>query len=229
VERELLSRYLEQGLSLDAIGVLTARDPSTVGYWVQKHGFEANGRYKHRARGGLTREQLAPLVDRGATVREIAAAVDRSPSTVRYWLRRLGMKTNSYRENRRMALEARRAGNRRFAGVCKRHGATDFFAFPNGRSRCGKCSSEAVSRRRRKLKRILVAEAGGRCELCGYDRCIRALEFHHRNPEEKVFGVAERGFTRSIAELRTEASKCALLCANCHAEVEEGVAELPVK
>jgi hypothetical protein len=72
------------------------------------------------------------------------------------------------------------------------------------------------------VKRILVEEAGSRCALCGYDRCQAALEFHHLDPASKSFGIAGKGFTRSIDELRAEASKCVLLCANCHAEVEVG-------
>ena len=89
-----------------------------------------------------------------------------------------------------------------------------------------KCRAEAVARRRRKVKRILVAEAGGRCALCGYDRCHAALELHHLDPASKSFGIAGKGFTRSIDQLRAEASKCILLCANCHAEVEVGFASV---
>ncbi len=36
-----------------------------------------------------------------------------------------------------------------------------------------------------------------------------------------------RGLTRPLAELRREARKCVLLCANCHAEVESGLTALP--
>jgi 5-methylcytosine-specific restriction endonuclease McrA len=73
------------------------------------------------------------------------------------------------------------------------------------------------------VKRILVDEAGGRCVLCGYDRYLGALEFHHVNPSEKSFQLGMGGLTRSIASMRAEAAKCVLLCSNCHAEVEGGV------
>jgi hypothetical protein len=79
-----------------------------------------------------------------------------------------------------------------------------------------------VVRRRRKVKEILVTEAGGRCLLCGYHRCAAALQFHHLEPTEKRFGVAQRGHARSIERVRAEARKCVLLCSNCHAEVESG-------
>jgi hypothetical protein len=48
VDRDRLKVYLEQGLSLIQIGALENRDPSTVGYWVRKHGLEANGRDRTR-------------------------------------------------------------------------------------------------------------------------------------------------------------------------------------
>jgi hypothetical protein len=77
------------------------------------------------------------------------------------------------------------------------------------------------------VKRLLVDEAGGHCEICGYDRCLNALEFHHRDPTAKEFGIAMRGITRSIETVRREVEKCVLLCANCHAEVECGATKLP--
>ena len=86
---------------------------------------------------------------------------------------------------------------------------------------------ERVSRRRRKVKQILVAEAGGCCALCSYDRCVAALHFHHLDPSSKQFHLSMHGAARSIASARAEMAKCVLLCANCHAEVEAaGIATL---
>jgi hypothetical protein len=70
-------------------------------------------------------------------------------------------------------------------------------------------------------------EAGGKCQLCGYDRSPAALQFHHVDPSTKSFGIGVTGVTRSLARARSEAAKCVLLCATCHAEVEAGVATLP--
>lgn len=77
------------------------------------------------------------------------------------------------------------------------------------------------------VKQVMVDEAGGCCLLCGYDRCVAALAFHHLDPASKSFTLGQAGVTRSIARTREEAQKCVLFCANCHAEVEAGVAGVP--
>jgi hypothetical protein len=74
---------------------------------------------------------------------------------------------------------------------------------------------------------MLVAEAGGKCEICGYDRLSRALQFHHVDPRSKEFSLSGSALTYSLARLRREARKCALLCGNCHVEVEDGLVDLP--
>lgn len=86
-----------------------------------------------------------------------------------------------------------------------------------------KCNIAAVSERRRQVKRQLVEEAGGRCRICGFDEHQAALQFHHRDRSTKAFHLSHQGMTRGIGRMREEASKCVLLCANCHALVEAGV------
>jgi hypothetical protein len=85
-----------------------------------------------------------------------------------------------------------------------------------------------VSRRRRKVKEILVREAGGACRICGYARSMRALHFHHLDASQKRLEINARGQALSLETLRAEARKCVLLCSNCHAEVEDGRANIVV-
>ena len=85
--------------------------------------------------------------------------------------------------------------------------------------------NEYVVRRQRQVKAILVEEAGGECRLCGYNRYQGALHFHHIGPTTKSFGL-QSGVTKALDTMRQEAQKCALLCANCHAEVEAGIQTL---
>ncbi len=100
--------------------------------------------------------------------------------------------------------------------VCDHHGETVFVLEGRGYYRCKKCRSAAVSRKRRKIKLRALEYKGGKCEVCGYDRCIDALEFHHLT--NKSFGLSEKGHTRSWDTIQKELDKCVLLCANCHRE-----------
>lgn len=221
----MLKRYLEQGLSLPRIGRLVDRDSSTVGYWVSKHGLTANGREKHAPRGGVDEDVLEILCDEDASVEEMADELGRSASTVRYWLDQYGLRSQG---GRRLAQRraAKRAGVKKLRMDCRHHGVAWFVLKADGGWRCRKCSQAAVANWRRRAKRKLVEQAGGECRLCGYSRCQAALEFHHLDPSTKSFALSMRGCTRSIEKLREEASKCVLLCATCHAEVEAGFVSL---
>lgn len=106
--------------------------------------------------------------------------------------------------------------------LCKKHGLTEFVLRKDGNYRCKKCSSESVDNRRRKLKHELVKYKGGKCEICGYDKCEAALEFHHLNPEEKDFQLSG-GNTCSLEKMKKEADKCILVCANCHREIHDKI------
>ncbi len=57
-----------------------------------------------------------------------------------------------------------------------------------------------------------------RCADCG-ETHPATLHFHHRNPKEKEFNIAD--FVRSgksVEALYKEMEKCTVLCANCHAK-----------
>jgi transposase len=220
VEKTDLKRLLDEGVSLEEIGRRVGLHPSTVGYWVTKHGLVAPLRDRHAAKGPLAREQLQALINEELTLSQIAKRVGRSYSTVRYWTKRHGLETAHVRRVR--SNEKKPEVDR----VCPRHGLTLFVLDSRGSYRCRRCRSEAVSRRRRRVKLTLISEAGGACQLCGYSRYQGALEFHHRDRNTKSFGFSAGGVARSIEALRQEALKCVLLCANCHAEVEGGVTAL---
>jgi transposase len=229
VDRVSLERFLAQGLSLRAIGRRVGRHEATVAYWVEKYGLRAANRDRHLARGALRREDLEPLVHAGASIAEIAESVDRSKATVRHWLTRFGLKTGNRpgRRRSRQATAARDAGLASIHTTCPRHGETEFYLDGRGYYRCKLCRSAAVSRRRRKVKMILVQEAGGACRICGYRSNMRALHFHHVEPADKRLELNAKGISLSLGTLRAEAQKCVLLCSNCHAEVEDGTASIP--
>lgn len=161
-------------------------------------------------------------MEQGSTLRAIAVELGVSIWVARTELRRAGLQT------RRMATAqanraARDAGLAVSQRVCSAHGRGDHVPDTRGTYRCTRCRAEAVAARRRRVKEQLVKEAGGRCRVCGYDRCLRALGFHHLDPKTKSFGLAYKGMTRSLQRAREEIAKCVLLCSNCHMEVEAGL------
>ena len=105
--------------------------------------------------------------------------------------------------------------------LCKVHGMSEHYITKDNHKRCNKCNVIRVSKRRRAVKQLLVDHFGGKCIKCGYNKSIKALQFHHRDPNEKDFGLASGGKTMSFNKLLAEASKCDLVCANCHAELHE--------
>lgn len=68
--------------------------------------------------------------------------------------------------------------------ICSKHGETEFALEKSGR--CLKCQVEATQKRRNKVKEMAVEYKGGKCSVCGYDRCADALEFHHLDPSKRI-------------------------------------------
>jgi len=226
MKKEFLEQCLAEGLSIEQIAERIGRHPSTVSYHLKKHDLEPLGHSKHSPNGKVDAGRLRELIEAGLTIRETAAELGVGYSTVRHWLKRLDLETATVRRRRAEKL-GRATGILGVKHVCPKHGRTIFVVRPDGGYRCGRCRVAAVSDWRRRVKRRLVERAGGACELCSYSRYAGALQFHHVHADLKEFSISRNGATRSWAELSAEADKCALLCANCHAEVEAGVVQLP--
>lgn len=90
--------------------------------------------------------------------------------------------------------------------------------------RPGSGSYTHIATWRQKAKRRAVEYKGGSCQVCGYNRSMRAMSFHHVNPLEKDFGISAS--IRAWDKIQAELDKCVLLCANCHAEVHDGLLDL---
>lgn len=74
--------------------------------------------------------------------------------------------------------------------------------------------------RYRKLKEKFIQLLGGKCQKCGYSKCIAALEFHHKDPDEKESNgdPQKKDFEQKILE-----GKIQLLCNRCHRELHHEV------
>jgi hypothetical protein len=90
---------------------------------------------------------------------------------------------------------------------CKRHGVTKYFMRTEGWYRCGKCASEAVIENRRRKKTKLVEKFGGKCTICGYNKYVGALDFHHTSPKTKKFALSVKGLSYSWSSILEEAKK----------------------
>jgi transposase len=222
MQKELLEQCLAEGMSLEAIGKRVGKHESTVSYWLKKHGLEAVRAEKHSAKGAPSKEEMERLLAAGLSLREVADRLDRSLATIRHWMWKYELKPSP---RRRRGTEN---GPRETVSSCKHHGETNFVREGRGYYRCKRCRMQRVAQRRRIIKRKLVEEAGGKCLICGYDRCVRVLQFHHLDPSMKEFDLGRSGVTRSLARARAEARKCVLLCANCHGEVEAGITAVPL-
>lgn len=87
-----------------------------------------------------------------------------------------------------------------------------------------KTGYDNVKEYRKRTKQELVKYKGGKCQICGYNKCNEALDFHHLDPSQKDFSLS--GQHKSIELLKKEVDKCILLCCRCHREVHAGVITL---
>ncbi len=74
--------------------------------------------------------------------------------------------------------------------------------------------------RRKKLKIEMINLLGGKCSICGYNKCLDALDFHHQKDKEGHIATFIKNESRQ--KVLKEVKKCILLCANCHREVHHG-------
>lgn len=88
----------------------------------------------------------------------------------------------------------------------------------NHHSNCKKCMHVKLQDRFEKHREYIINMLGGKCIRCGYDKCIDALDLHHRDPNEKDFTLSQK-WTYKLDKLIEEAKKCDLLCSNCHREL----------
>ena len=136
------------------------------------------------------------MIDEKLSTYEIAKKTGKAQSTVRYWI----IKYNLVLYN--TTLKKQTEEERKALNV--------FY----------------VTNRRKKVKKKAVDYKGGKCEICGYNKCIEALEFHHKDPSKKDFSLGAKGHSRSWDRVKEEIEKCVLLCSNCHREIHAKIIEM---
>src|SRR5207253_703890 len=116
------------------IGRETGLHASTIGYWAKKYNLAPQGADRFAARGAPERHELEHLAAAGYTLKQMADSVDRSISTVRYWLDRWNIARPLRRRKADPAVDPTIIERR-----CDRHGITRFGLEGRGYYRCLLC------------------------------------------------------------------------------------------
>lgn len=171
-----------------------------------------------------TKDKIIKLRNEGKSYDEIKKELDISKSTISYHCKRYGL--NNSKINKVDIEELKR--------YCEIHTikeASEKFnvsistikRYKEKNNSEKKTNSQNVVEWRRRVKIKLVEYKGDKCELCGYNKCITSLDFHHKDPKEKDFSVSGR--TLSFEKLKNEVDKCILVCRNCHGEIHYNIEE----
>lgn len=88
------------------------------------------------------------------------------------------------------------------------------------RALCKICSRNSKNERNNKQKEWAINQLGGKCIICGYNKCVNALQFHHIDPSKKEFTIAHK---KKQLDIQEELKKCMLVCSNCHFELHGGL------
>lgn len=94
-------------------------------------------------------------------------------------------------------------------------------AAANQRTCCYDCMPDGVQLTRGAFLAKIKEQRGGKCIKCGYNTCLKALEFHHIDPTQKDFTISNDHF--KLLDAIEESKKCVLLCSNCHKELHDNL------
>lgn len=175
------------------------------------------------------KEKMIKLFDDGWNYTQIASKLDCSKGTISHHLslfvKERKKQKKEFIENIKSNLPKDRNelielyGNK-LTFREKQYFFNTFYKLPDMGSRVnGKVPNEYYRNKRYKIKKEMVEYKGGSCELCGYNKSLRALQFHHKNPSEKDFTISSTICMNEI--VKKELDKCMLVCANCHSEIHD--------
>jgi len=156
----------------------------------------------------ITYKELKTACSSGASISALAKRFGCSKTTVRHWLKKYSLET--------LTVRTSHVGEECACTFCQR---AYVFDKTSGHT-LTVCNSCVVLRRKYIVKKQLVELLGGACKNCGYSTCLGALHFHHTD-DNKEFALGSN-YNRSFKTLKVEASKCQLLCANCHSALHYG-------
>jgi DNA replicative helicase MCM subunit Mcm2 (Cdc46/Mcm family) len=174
------------------------------------------------------KEQMIKLFDDGWNYTQIASKLDCSKGTISYhltsFIKERKKQKKEFIENIKNNLPKDREEfinlySDKLTFREKQYFFNTFYKLPNMATKKGNVPNEYYRNKRYRIKKEMVEYKGGSCELCGYNKSFRALQFHHIDPTEKDFNIG--GVVTFNEDVKMELDKCMLVCANCHSEIHD--------
>ena len=171
----------------------------------------------------MNKELLEEYILENKTLNEIASIHNVGKSTIRYWFKKYNLKSTNKpgpkTTNTNSCCKVCNKTTENNKMYCSSNCKTKQYYINNPNSTLSKNLSD--KNKVIDFKLAALKYCGEFCKLCGYNKNISALEFHHINPNEKDFGLSgvrlkEHQLT---TEQKSELDKCITLCNNCHTTV----------
>lgn len=173
----------------------------------------------------MEKEILEKLINENKSSRQIAAELNKSQTSIKYWLKKFNLKTKYNKHN----ILSPVIDDYKICTSCSINKHKDEYHFNNKSktilsSKCKMCKNKEEVSKLKQMKKMCLEYKGHFCTNCNYSRNQAALEFHHLDPNEKEFEISnfkktsilKTGMTK---ELKEELDKCIVLCSNCHREL----------
>jgi len=172
----------------------------------------------------MEKEVLEDYLKKGLSTNDIVKLANKSQTTILYWIKKHGLKTNFINFKDQGIKEY---GEYRFCPRCKKDQKTSEFYNRRGKKNssvyCKSCTSDQTLERMRDLKSKMIDYKGGCCTQCGYNKYFGALEFHHIDPKQKDFNPSQLKRYKFDDMVKKELDKCILVCSNCHREIHDQI------
>lgn len=169
----------------------------------------------------MNKNELQKLIEENLSTHQIAKITNKSQTNIRHWLKKYDLKT-------KRSIKTYESSDSKYCSNCnliipKINFHKDKNKLNNLSSYCKKCNTILTIERQRKFKMLCLEYKGGKCCVCGYNKSIRALEFHHINSNEKDFNISKSKLKTFNDSIKSELDKCILLCSNCHREEHDKI------
>ena len=86
---------------------------------------------------------------------------------------------------------------------------------------CKECEKKRKQKKHDERRNILNTLKSSGCCCCN-ESDVNCLDFHHIDPQNKEFNMSV-ALNKPVKKMLEEASKCVVVCANCHRKIHAGV------